>query len=161
MRGFALQQPEGISSGSLPRDLQEAAVSRLAFASIVAMLLAATALAVSFLRQPNIGARAGMERPVWLIPLWFGVSLAMWLAVRSKRLTMERKLTAGIGYLVATCAGFALFRHALIYLPEDVLRGFSPVSACTPWRWICRASAPPAFLAARVPSGPSRGWSAR
>ena len=144
MRGFALQPPEGPSSGSLPRDLQEAAVSRLAFASIVAMLLAATALAVSFLRQPNIGARAGMVRPVWLIPLWFGVSLAMWLAVRSKRITMEHKLTAGIGYLVATCAGFALFRHSLVYLPEDVLRGFSPVTLAI------------LFYAAVVPMPPRR-----
>ena len=144
MRGFALQHPEEPSRSSLPRDLQEAAVSRLAFASGVAMLLAATAMAVSFLRQPNIGARAGMERPVWIIPLWFAVSFALLLVARAKRIPLERKLSAGIGYLVIVCAGISFFRHSLPYLPEDVLRGFSPVTLAI------------LFYAAVVPMPPRR-----
>jgi eukaryotic-like serine/threonine-protein kinase len=128
MRGFELQHPVSASAGSLPQDLQEAAVSRLAFASTVAMILSVVAMAASFLRQPNIGARMGMERPVWLIPLWFAFSLCMLVVARSKRLDLKFKLSAGTGYLVAVCAGFSFFRHSLPYLPEDVLRGFSPVT---------------------------------
>lgn len=129
MRAFALLNTESTgSTSSLPHDLQEAAAARLAFAASVAMILSVVAWAASFLRQPNIGARAGLERPVWLIPLWFAVSLAMFWAARSKRIPVKAKLQAGIGYLIITCAGLALFRHSLPYLPEDVLRGFSPVT---------------------------------
>lgn len=128
MRGFELQHPVGTSTGSLPQDLQEAAVSRLAFAAMVAMILSVLALAASFLRQPNIGARMGMERPIWLIPMWFACSLGMFLVARSRRLDLGFKMSAGMVYLVAVCAGFSFFRHSLPYVPEDVLRGFSPVT---------------------------------
>jgi hypothetical protein len=128
MRGFALQNAESAAARSLPQDLQEAAASRLAFASGVAMVLAAIAMVASFFRQPNVGVRAGMERPVWLIPLWFAFSLCMLLVALSKGTSVRVKLSAGIGYLIATCAGLALFRHSLPYLSDDVLRGFSPVT---------------------------------
>jgi len=128
MRGFELQHPVSASTASLPKDLKEAAVSRLAFAATVAMILAAIAMAASFFRQPNIGARMGMERPVWLIPLWLVCSLAMLVVARSRWLELEAKLSAGTAYLIAVCAGFSFFRHSLPYLAEDVLRGFSPVT---------------------------------
>jgi len=128
MKGIALQEAGGSTAGRLPRDLEEAAASRLAFVSVVAMVGAACAMAVSFLRQPNIGARAGMERPTWILPVCFVLSLALLLVARSKRVRVSAKLTAGIGCMIVFCALGALYRHSLPYLPEDVLRGFSPLA---------------------------------
>ncbi|MBI5488508.1 MAG: protein kinase [Deltaproteobacteria bacterium] len=127
-KGFAPRRPGATTASGLPRDLEEAAASRLAIVALVAMATMAIALVASLFRQENLGARAGLERPAWLIPVGFAVSLGMWLAARSKRTDVATKLSLGIAYMILACALLAMFRHSLPYLPEDVLRGFSPVA---------------------------------
>jgi eukaryotic-like serine/threonine-protein kinase len=128
MKGITLQESGGTSVSGLPRDLEEAAASRLAFVALVAMIASAVGYAASFLRKANIGPRAGTDRPAWLILVCFALSLAMLLLARSRRVEVSVKLSASIAYAIAMCALIAVFRHALRYLPEDVLRGFSPLT---------------------------------
>jgi serine/threonine-protein kinase len=128
MKGIVLHGAGTPSTSGLPRDLQEAAATRLAFCALVGLALTGVALVASFLRQPNVGARAGMERPVWTILAGVALSVGMLLVARSPRVKVATKLLWGSGYMVAVCALIALFRHSLPYLPDDVLRGFSPLT---------------------------------
>jgi serine/threonine-protein kinase len=128
VRGFALQEPGRAPDSHLPRDLQEAAAARLAFVAAVGLATAAVASLASLFRVDAVGARAGMDRPLWMAPLFVVVSAIVLIVALRPRLAAGTKIAIGIGYLIVGCAMVALFRHSLRYLPEDVLRGFSPVT---------------------------------
>jgi hypothetical protein len=128
MKAIMLHGATGSTATGLPRDLEEAAATRLAFCAVLGMAVLAVALVASFFRQANVGARAGMERPIWTIAAGFAMSVGMLLVARSKRTPVKTKLRVGVGYMVASCSLIALFRHSLPYLADDVLRGFSPVT---------------------------------
>jgi eukaryotic-like serine/threonine-protein kinase len=128
MKPIMLQGTGTPTPSGLPRDLEEAAAGRLVFCAVVSLVLMVVALVASFLQQPNIGARAGIERPRWTIVVGIALSVGLWLVARSKRVQVKTKLLVGIGAMVAACALIALFRHSLPYTVYDVLRGFSPVT---------------------------------
>gem|GEM_PF-4474540 len=117
------------ATNSLFSDWRESTVQRLKLIAAMGFGLGIAAQGLTFLRQANLGARAGYDRPLWLVPAFIFSSLVMLLVARSEKLTPSKKLDASLGYLVVSCTLVSLFRHSLPYTDEDVLRGFSPIVA--------------------------------
>ena len=109
-------------------DFERLAVRRLAWIGGLAASIAVIGGLLALLRQPNVGVRAGTERPLVVIPIWAGLSLALFLVARSERISPARRLDAGLAYLGASCFLAGLFRHWLPYVESDVVRGVSPIA---------------------------------
>lgn len=110
-------------------DWERQSVRRLQFVATAAaaMLLVATPLLL--LRQPNLGVRAGFDRPVWLAPVALGVIALLAVLSRWERIRPSHRLDIGLAALVVLSGFAGLFRHGLPYAPEDVVRGISPIAA--------------------------------
>ena len=92
------------------------------------LVLAVAGALLGFLRQENVGVRAGTERPMMLAPVWFFAALGLFLCARSSRPSIRTRLNVGLLFLVVSCLGIGIFRHWLPYAPSDVVRGVSPVT---------------------------------
>ncbi|MCB9592644.1 MAG: serine/threonine protein kinase [Sandaracinaceae bacterium] len=119
-----VRRGEGTSGSGV--DLAALAVRRLALGSWMAIGVAVVAGVVSFLRQPNIGVRAGTERPFLLWVVGAVLSVVMLVIARAERLTPARRVDAGLAYVCAICFLASLFRHWLPYADSDVVRGVPP-----------------------------------
>jgi len=126
-RQLMAPEPNPSGSASTPADWNTMAVRRLGLASAIGLAVSLVSFLLSLFRQPSVGELRGHERPAWVFPALIAVSLATLLATRTKRLSDIRKMDVGVAYLVAVCAIFGVFRHALPYRESDVLRGFSPI----------------------------------
>ena len=115
------------SATGVPTDWRRQAAHRLGLLAAVVAGLGLLAVPMAIMRQQNLGARAGYERPLWVIPAVIVTSALMWWSTRSEERSAERKLDLGLGYLVVLAAIAAIFRHSLPYDPSDVVRGFSPL----------------------------------
>ncbi|MCA9669836.1 MAG: serine/threonine protein kinase [Myxococcales bacterium] len=113
----------------LPAELLEQAARRVALVAGISMTVATVALALAAFIQPNVGARAGSSRPLGVVIVGLAVSLAMFFAARSERISAARRLTLGLLFLVVISFLTELYRNWLVYLPSDVVRGPSPVVA--------------------------------
>jgi serine/threonine-protein kinase len=127
-RGILEAAPSDAGSLSGAGDFERLAIRRLAWIGGLAASIAVIGGLLALLRQPNVGVRAGTERPLVVVPIWAVLSLAMLLVARSERLSPARRLDAGLVYLVVSCFLAGLFRHWLPYVESDVVRGVSPVA---------------------------------
>ncbi len=119
---------EDLSAVGAPTEWQRQAVRRLAFVAAMALGVVLLSLLASLFRQENVNLRVGLQRPVW--PIYVGIvcSAAMLLVARSERLSTQRRLDCGLVFLVVICFLMAYFRHAMPYLPSDLVRGVSAVA---------------------------------
>ena len=127
-----------------PSQWERVGVQRLAWVTGLATITGGLGSLLVLLRQPNLGIRAGTERPLLIPAIWGALSLLTWLALRSNALKPARRLDLGLVYLVVTCFMGGLFRHWLPYAESDVVRGASPVALAV------------LFFAAVVPVPPFR-----
>ena len=104
------------------------AVGRLAWMAGLATTIAVLGGLLALLRQPNVGLRAGTERPLIVVPVWGALSLAIFFLARTERISLRRRLDLGLVWLVVSCFLAGLFRHWLPYEVSDVVRGVSPVA---------------------------------
>ncbi|MBX3274257.1 MAG: hypothetical protein KF729_28580 [Sandaracinaceae bacterium] len=121
-----LARGEGASDASL--DLPRLAVRRIVLGAWMAIGVAVFAGLFTLLRQPNVGVRAGTERPVALWAVGLGLSIALLLIARAERLSPARRVEIAVGYVVLVAFLASLFRHWLPYADSDVVRGV-PASA--------------------------------
>ncbi len=137
-----LRRGEG-SSGEVV-DLGRLAVRRLVLGAWMALGVAVVALLVSFLRQPNLGIRAGTDRPVWLWGVGVVLSVGLLFVARAERLAPARRVDAGLAFVVVVCFLSSIFRHWLPYAASDVVRGVPPGAIVV------------LFFAVLVPAAPAR-----
>ena len=123
---------------------QELGARRLAWMAALCAVLGVVGGLVGLLRQPNVGVRAGTERPLALTLVWAGLAALVWLLARSPRVPPLRRLDVGLGFLVVTSFLGGLYRHWLPYAESDVVRGVSPVALAV------------VFFAAVIPVPPRR-----
>ncbi|HJL14205.1 MAG TPA: serine/threonine-protein kinase [Sandaracinaceae bacterium LLY-WYZ-13_1] len=107
---------------------EQLATRRLAWLAGLGVGVGALAWLLGQLRQPNLGPRAGTERPLELAPMWAALCLVVFFVARAERISPARRLDVGLGYLVVSCFMAGLFRHWLPYAESDVVRGVSPVT---------------------------------
>ncbi|MCA9666734.1 MAG: hypothetical protein KC503_14140, partial [Myxococcales bacterium] len=128
----------------LPAELLEQAARRVTLVAGISMTIATVALVLAAFIQPNIGPRAGSSRPLGVVIVGLAISLAMFFAARSQRISAARRLTLGLVFLVVISFLTELYRNWLVYLPTDVVRGPSPIVAAL------------LFFSVVVPVGPRR-----
>ena len=120
------------------------AVGRLGWIAGLATAVAVLGGLLALLRQPNVGPRAGTERPLSVIPIWAGLSIAVFALARIERLSLKTRLDVGLLWLIVSCFLVGLFRHWLPYANSDVVRGVSPAAMAI------------LFFAVVVPVSPAR-----
>ncbi len=126
--GGGVAVPGQASTGvGLPSDWQADALRRLGWLGGAGTTIGALGVVMSFFRQPNLGVRAGTERPLWPLFAGLAISAAMLAATRvAKEAQRARVLDLGLAYLVALSLLANVYRHALPYADSDVVRGVSP-----------------------------------
>ena len=77
------------ATATTPANWYEMAVSRLGLVAAFGLVVGLLSFLLSLLRQANVGARAGYERPFWLIPAFIIASFAMLVVARSGRLSVS------------------------------------------------------------------------
>lgn len=116
------------ASGAVGIDWAALAMRRLRWLLVNGLIVGVLGGLAMLARQPNIGVRAGSERPGELAVAWLGATLLMLAVARAERWPALRRLDIALGYLVVTCFMASIYRHWLVYAPEDVVRGVSPTA---------------------------------
>jgi len=133
-RGAVADTPRAVfraaseSSGSA-LDWERQSVRRLQFVATAAAGVLLAGMPLLLLRQPNLGVRAGFDRPIWLAPVALAVVALLAVLSRWERIRPCNRLDIGLAALVILSGLAGLFRHGLPYAPEDVVRGISPIAA--------------------------------
>ncbi|MEQ8461460.1 MAG: serine/threonine-protein kinase [Sandaracinaceae bacterium] len=124
----AWRSGEAGASLSGAADLSQLAVQRLRLTAALGVAIGLLTLPLLLLRQPNLGARAGTARPIWVIGVGLAVAAAMFAINKTERLEPSRKIDLSLVCVVAMSLVAGLFRHWLPYVESDVVRGVSPVA---------------------------------
>ncbi|HBQ17245.1 MAG TPA: hypothetical protein DEF51_41010 [Myxococcales bacterium] len=143
----AWRSGEAGASLSGAADLSQLAVQRLRLTAALGVAIGLLTLPLLLLRQPNLGARAGTARPIWVIGVGLAVAAAMFAINKTERLEPSRKIDLSLVCVVAMSLVAGLFRHWLPYVESDVVRGVSPVALVVLFIAVI-APVPPAKMAA-------------